>query len=76
MDHDNLSSEEIAKIYSSAMDSKNLVDAALADPGAYEYDPGVVLRNVEHLKLVVEWDFWTDEDMTPFHNAIASANEN
>ena len=43
---------------------------------AYEYDPGVVLRNVEHLKLVVEWDFWTDEDMTPFHNAIASANEN
>lgn len=75
MDHDNLSAEEIAKIYSSAMDSKNLVHAALADPGAYEYDPGVVLRNVEHLKIVVGWDFWTDENLTPFHDAIEAGSE-
>lgn len=76
MDHDNLSAEEIAKIYSSAMNSANLIDAAVSAPDDYTDDPTIVERNAEHLKLVVEWDFWTDQDMTPFENAIASANKN
>lgn len=72
MDHDNLSAEQIAKIYSSAMDSADLINASLADPSSYEDDPDVVARNAEHLKIVVSWDFWTDENLTPFHNAIAA----
>ena len=63
--------EEIARHYRSAMDSVTLLEKVAADPDAYTDDPTVVERNVEHLKIVVGWDFWTDEDLTPFHNAIA-----
>ena len=54
------------------MDSVTLLDAVAADPDAYAEDETVVERNVEHLKIVVGWDFWTDEDLTPFHNVIAT----
>ena len=64
--------EEIAQHYRAAMDSVTLLEKVAADPDAYAEDETVVERNVEHLKLVVEWDFWTDEDLTPFHNAIAA----
>lgn len=64
--------EKIARHYQAAMDSVTLLDAVAADPDAYADDSTVVARNVEHLHLVVEWDFWTDEDLTPFHNAIAA----
>ena len=64
--------EEIARHYSAAMDSVTLLEKVAADPDAYTDDPTVVERNVEHLESVVGWDFWTDEDLTPFHNAIAA----
>ncbi len=63
--------EEIARHYRSAMDSVILLERVAADPNAYADDTTVVSRNVEHLQLVVGWDFWTDEDLTPFHTAIA-----
>jgi len=64
--------EKIARQYQAALDSVTLLDAVAANPDAYADDSTVVSRNVEHLKLVVEWDFWTDEDLTPFNNAIAA----
>ena len=64
--------EEIARHYSAAMDSVTLLERVAADPDAYADDETVVERNAEHLKLVVGWDFWTDEDLAPFHNAIAA----
>ena len=64
--------EEIARHYRSAMDSVILLERVAADPDAYADDTTVVSRNVEHLQLVVGWDFWTDEDLTPFYNAIAA----
>jgi len=62
--------EKIARHYQAAMDSVTLLNEVAADPDAYADDPTVVARNVEHLKLVVGWDFWTDENLTPFHNSI------
>ena len=64
--------EEIAQHYKAAMGSVTLLEKVAADPDAYADDPTVVERNVEHLQLVVGWDFWTDEDLTPFHNAITA----
>jgi len=64
--------EEIARHYSAAMDSVTLLERVAADPDAYADDETVVQRNVDHLKIVVGWDFWTDEDLAPFHNAIAA----
>lgn len=66
--------EEIARHYSAAMDSVNLLSAGKpSDMDDAEWTD-VVQRNVEHLKIMVAKDFWTDEDLTPFNNAIA-ANE-
>ena len=72
MDNEVETPEQIAQHYTSAMDSVTLLEKVAADPDAYADDPTVVERNVEHLKIVVGWDFWTDEDLTPFHNVIAT----
>ena len=72
MDREVETPEQIAQHYTSAMDSVTLLEKVAAKPDAYTNDETVVERNVEHLKLVVGWDFWTDEDLTPFHTAIAA----
>ena len=64
--------EEIARHYSAAMDSVNLINEVIADPTAYANDETVIQRNVDHLKIMVAKDYWTTEDMTPFTDAIAA----
>jgi hypothetical protein len=63
--------EEIAQAYSAAMDSVTLINAVIADPATYANDETVIQRNVDHLKIMIEQDFWTDEDLEPFNAAIA-----
>ena len=69
---DELTPEQIAQHYSAAMDSVNLINVVVASPDDYTDDETILERNVGHLKIVVDWDFWTTEDMTPFTNAIAA----
>ena len=64
--------EQIAQHYSSAMDSVNLINAVIADPDVYANDETVMQRNVDHLELVIDWTFWTDEDLSPFTDAITA----
>jgi hypothetical protein len=64
--------EEIAQYYSAAMDSVNLLNAGKAVDMSDDDWADAVSRNVEHLKIVVAKDFWTNEDLTPFHEAIAA----
>lgn len=71
MDNEELTAEEIAQHYSSAMDSVNLINKVIAAPADYTDDETILSRNIEHLKIVLGWSFWTNEDMTPFNNAIA-----
>jgi hypothetical protein len=70
---DEITAEQIAQHYSSAMESVNLINAVIADPDAYANDETVMQRNVDHLELVIDWTFWTDEDLSPFTDAIAAA---
>ena len=67
-----ITAEEIAQHYRAAMDSVNLINAVIADPDAYANDETVIQRNVDHLKIMVAKDYWTDEDLTPFNDAIAA----
>ena len=67
-----ITAEEIAKHYSAAMDSVNLINAVIADPDAYTSDETCIQRNVDHLKIMVAKDYWTDEDLKPFNDAIAA----
>lgn len=73
-----LTAEQIAQHYSAAMDSVSLINGYVA--GEYggreleknEESVATVERNVGHLTIMVEKDFWTDEDLQPFHDAIAA----
>jgi hypothetical protein len=71
-----LTPEEIAQHYSAAMDSVNLINQ-LVD-GTYptlfsdKDKADTIKRNVDHLKIMVAKDFWTNEDLQPFHDAITT----
>jgi hypothetical protein len=65
--------EEIAQYYSAAMDSVDLLNAGKPVETSDDDWADAVSRNVEHLKIVVGKDFWTDEDLTPFHDAIGAS---
>ncbi len=67
-----LTPEQIAQHYSAAMDSVNLINAVVASPDDYADDETILERNVGHLKIVVDWDFWTTENMTPITDAITA----
>jgi hypothetical protein len=65
------SAEEIERHYSAAMDSVNLLNTGQPQSMSDEDWADCVQRNVDHLKIMVEKDYWTDEDLTPFTGAIA-----
>ena len=61
--------EQIAKHYSAAMDSVNLINALKAKPVLNAEETGTLARNQEHLALMLEKDYWTTEDLTPLRSA-------
>ena len=67
-----ITAEEIARHYSAAMDSVNLINAGQPEGMTDEDWADTVARNKEHLEIMVAKDFWTDEDLTPFTAAIAA----
>lgn len=65
------SAEQIAKHYSAAMDSVNLINAGKPRSMTDEDWADCLSRNKEHLALMVAKDFWTTEDLTPLQQAAA-----
>ena len=61
--------EEIARHYSAAMDSVNLINAGKPEGMTDEDWADTVARNKEHLNIMLAKDFWTDEDLTPLQAA-------
>jgi hypothetical protein len=66
-----ITTEQIARHYSAAMDSVNLINAGQPEGMTDEDWADTVKRNKEHLEIMVAKDFWTDEDLTPLQNAAA-----
>ena len=64
--------EEIARHYSAAMDSVNLLNAGQPEGMTDEDWADTVSRNVAHLEIMVVKEFWTDEDLGPFTAAITA----
>jgi hypothetical protein len=63
--------EEIARHYSAAMDSVNLINAGQLE-GVEDADwADTVARNKEHLVIMLAKDFWTTENLTPLQQAAA-----
>ena len=63
--------EEIARHYSAAMDSVNLINAGQPEGMTAENWADTVARNKEHLKIMLAKDFWTTENLEPLQAASA-----
>jgi len=66
-----------AQQYSAAMDSVNLINKYLSTPPSEMSEQEIadsIRRNADHLEIMLEKDFWTDEDLTPLTEAIAASN--
>jgi hypothetical protein len=63
--------EQIAKHYSAALDSVNLINGAKPE-GMEDADwADTIARNKEHLNIMLAKDFWTTEDLAPLQAAAA-----
>jgi hypothetical protein len=63
--------EQIAKHYSAAMDSVNLINGAKPERMEDAEWTDCIARNKEHLKIMLAKDFWTTEDLSPLRTASA-----
>ena len=61
--------EQIAKHYSAAMDSVNLINAGQPEDMTDEDWADCLSRNKEHLKIMLAKDFWTTENLKPLQDA-------
>lgn len=61
--------EEVARHYSAALDSCNLINAGKPEDMADDEWADAVARNREHLKIMLAKDFWTTEDLSPLEAA-------
>ena len=70
------SAEEIAQHHKAMGDSVTLIhDVIAGNTMANETDEekkDCVKRNVEHLKIMVAKEWWTNQDLQPSHEAIAA----
>jgi len=61
--------EQIAKHYSAAMDSVNLINGSKPAMMSDADWADCVARNKEHLNIMLAKDFWTTEDLGPLRQA-------
>jgi hypothetical protein len=64
--------QEVARNYSAAMDSVNLLNAGKPEDMSAEDWADTVKRNKEHLEIqIAKGDYYAGYDLTPFENAVA-----
>lgn len=63
--------EQIAKHYSAAMDSVNLINSTKPEYVSDADWADTISRNKEHLNIMLAKDFWTTEDLAPLQAAAA-----
>ena len=59
-----------AQQYASTMDSVNLINGAKPEMMDDSEWADTIKRNKEHIEIMLAKDFWTDEDLTPFKDAV------
>lgn len=72
VDYENTPPEEVAMHYKAAMDSVNLINALVAQGDLDAEQLDTLDRNVRHLEIILTRPYWTDEDLTPLTNAVAT----
>lgn len=64
-----LTPEDIARHYSAALDSVNLINGGKPEGMTDEDWADCLERNKEHLRIMLAKDYWTTEDLTPLQQA-------
>ena len=64
-----ITAEQIAKHYSAALDSVNLIEAGQPEDMTDADWADTLKRNRDHLALMLEKTYWTTEDLTPLQQA-------
>jgi len=59
-----------AQQYASTMDSVNLINGVKPAMMTDIEWVDCIKRNKEHIEIMLTKDFWTDEDLTPFKDAV------
>jgi hypothetical protein len=66
-----VTAEEVARAYSAAMDSVNLLNAGKPEDMTDEEWADTVKRNKEHLEIqIAKGDYYAGYDLTPFEDAV------
>jgi hypothetical protein len=68
---ENQTPAQIAKHYSAAMDSVNLINGGKPESMTDADWADCLSRNKEHLKIMLAKDYWTTEDLAPLQQAAA-----
>ena len=68
---ENPTPEQIARHYSAAMDSVNLINGGKPDNMTDAEWADCLSRNKEHLKIMLAKDYWTTENLQPLTDAAA-----
>ena len=63
--------EQIAKHYSAAMDSVNLINGGKPENMTDAEWADCLSRNKEHLEIMLAKDYWTTENLQPLTDAAA-----
>ena len=69
MNMNEITAEQIAKHYSAAMDSVNLINAGQPEDMTDADWADTLKRNRDHLVIMLAKDYWTTEDLTPLQPA-------
>jgi hypothetical protein len=64
-----VTAEEIAQHYAAALDSVALINGDQPENTTAQEWADTLLRNKEHLNIMLAKDFWTTEDLTPLQAA-------
>ena len=65
-----ITAEQIAQAYKAALDSVELLKAGQPEGVSDEDWADTVKRNKDHLILMLEKDFWQDQDLSPLKDAV------
>ena len=66
-----VTAEEVARHFSAAMDSVNLLNAGKPEDMTDEDWADTVKRNKEHLEIqIAKGDYYAGHDLTPFKDAV------
>jgi hypothetical protein len=71
MNMNEITAEQIAKNYSAAMDSVNLINGTKPELMTDSEWADCVSRNKEHLVIMLAKDYWTTENLAPLQAASA-----